>query len=490
MAIWCVPGAPLANGEGWRIWYSKPGTKGFLPHLVTVETLEREPVALEPQVPQLLPKLDGLSRRIALIDVKLKHPAPGRTFRIRIPELQRELRWQTLPSRIAEQGTAFIFSSCFWQNDDGGHLWKAIQTVMKYESPRPAFKMLIGDQVYLDYPLDFNPFSSPESVISNRYEQYWGDATYRDVMLSTPNFFMCDDHEYWNDYPETQVHLARSHGSDRDTYAALADQYYDSFQLKLQVRTKRWYTFEIHPASFFVSDTRSQRDFHTEPDGDSNFMPKQQWADLEAWQQRLTGPGFLVIGQPLLQADGDWRDHSLSNFTSDYERLLKIIENSFQGKNEQGKRHDIVVLSGDIHTGRFARASIPIRGSSRLRFAELNELIASPSSRVGPFLGEPKPVRPPDRIPPSPVSNGRTRWRVNRSMESSYFETIENNIGVLRMFPAERRPFKLRVEFVSYMVRPHRLPPWKLFSRQPNRDSGNRKLIRLNGNKRIEFNLL
>ncbi len=490
MAIWSVPGAPLHNGTGWRLWYSRPGTSEFCPCRVTVQTLGRQPVAIESQTPQILPKLKGLSRRIALLDVKLKDPSPGKTFRVRIPELGRDSQWQTLPDRVASNGTSIILSSCFWQNDDEGHFCKAIQAVMKYETPRPAFKLLIGDQVYLDYPLALNPFSSPESVTAKRYEQYWGDSTYRDVMLSTPNFFMCDDHEYWNDYPETQIHLARSCGSDRDSYAVLSDQYYESFQLKLNASTKRWYTIDIDPVSFFVTDTRSQRDFFEENDPNSNFMTEQQWEDLKAWQQKLIGPGFLVLGQPLFQEDGDWKDHSLSNFRSDYRRLLKIIRDSFLGKNVEGKRHDIVILSGDIHTGRFARASVPIHGPSGIQFANLYELIASPSSRVGPFLSEPSPVRPPDRIPPSPTRDGRVRWRVSRSTQSSYFETVENNVGVLRLFPAERRPYKLRVEFVSYMVRPHRIPSWKIFSRQPTVGIRNRQQLRLNKNKGIQFSLL
>ena len=78
-------------------------------------------------------------------------------------------------------------------------------------------------------------------------------------------------------------------------------------------------------------------------------MEPAQWQDLKAWQMGLKGPGFLVLGQPLFQADGDWKDHSYSNFRDNYNQLLKIVKASLQGDNDEGRPHDIVVLSGDIH---------------------------------------------------------------------------------------------------------------------------------------------
>src|SRR4029077_18702551 len=103
---------------------------------------------------------------------------------------------------------------------------------------------------------------------------------------------------------------------------------------------------------------------------------------LSHWQQNLKGPGILVIGQPFFQKDGDWKDHSLSNFPDDYGRLLNLVEQSVRGKNAEGRPHDILILTGDIHSGRHARAVLP--GG---RF--VHELVASPASRIGPFLTEP-----------------------------------------------------------------------------------------------------
>lgn len=446
MAIWCVPGAPLADGGGWRICYSRPGPSDFTPQQVKVRWGFYN-VEVEQQT-QLLSRQEtpsGLGRRIAMADVKLKQPIPGVSFRVTIPELRRSFWWSTRPNKIDADSMSLILSSCFWQNDDGGYFRSAVQSVLKYEKPRPAFKLLVGDQVYLDYPVSFNPFAGAKSITANRYEQYWGDGDYRDALLATPNF-TCDDHEYWNDYPEKQIHLDRSRGSDRNEYASLADDYYRTFQLALNNVTRRWFSFDIEPASFFVTDTRSRREFY-EDDGSAHFMPEKQWEDLERWQRGLKGPGFLVLGQPLFQEDGNWKVHSLSNFRKDYARLLRIIEQSLKGDNDEQRRHDIVILSGDIHTGRYSWASIA--GQQEMK---VHELIASPASRVGPFLSEPDPQRPPSRIPPSPTP-GRVPWQVGRRSRTD-FETVENNVGVLRLRPAAKRPYKLNVEFVTYLVPP------------------------------------
>ncbi len=466
MSTWCVPGAALEKGAGWRIWYARAGSGNVPPQDVRVETRNRTPVAATTHV-EFIESPPAFSRRIAVVDVKLAHPAPGRKFRVTIPELNQTFSWQTRPDSIGANGISFVLASCFWQNDDGGHLQKAMRAIVGLE--HPAFKLLIGDQVYLDYPFSFKPFDTPESITANRYRQYWGDSSYRGALLTTPNFFMCDDHEYWNDYPEKQIHLARTRGSKRDKYADLAEEYYQKFQLVLNKAPQRWFQFDIEPASFFVTDTRSQRTFIGEPD--HAFMVTQQWDDLEAWQRGLKGPGFLVLGQPLFQADGDWKDHSFSNFRSNYDRLLKILKASLEGDNDENRPHDIVILSGDIHTGRFTWAWT----GNRTR--PIYEFIASPSSRIGPFTSDPSPSKAPATIPPT-RERGRIPWKVHRP-KSPPFETVDNNVGVVRLFRSKRRPYLLHVAFLSYLVRPYRRASWKFFSRNRKANYRDARQLRL-----------
>ena len=261
MSTWCVPGAPLENGDGWRIWYATEGSRNKKPRNVQVQTLSRQTVASTMDTEYIAPP-PGFGRRIAVVDVKLTRPAPGRQFRVTIPELNRTFYWRTRPDGIGDKGTSFILASCFWQNDDGGHLQKAIDALLRFENPRPAFKLLVGDQVYLDYPFALKPWESPQTVTRNR-----------------------------NDFPEKQIQLSRTRGSKRDEYADLADEYYEKFQLVLNDTPmvnnapKRWIQFTIDPASFFITDTRSERTFYEPKDGsDPAFMVPEQWNDLEAFR--------------------------------------------------------------------------------------------------------------------------------------------------------------------------------------------------------------
>jgi hypothetical protein len=266
-------------------------------------------------------------------------------------------------------------------------------------------------------------------------------------MQTSPNFFMCDDHEFWNDYPEKQIHLSRSRPEFRDAYAKAAQQLYARYQQCLNPGDKPWYHFAIGKVSFFVADSRSEREFFHEKRPPPQFFLDRQWRDLEQWARELRGPGILVLGQPLFQKDGNWKDHSLSNFAADYGRLWSVIEGSIMGQNDEGKFHDILVLSGDIHTGRFA---VGRRGG--LDAPEgVPELIASPASMIRP--GSKEPEEPDYKF--SVRHKGRaTAWEVGRNP----FMTLHNNIGMVRLLPGTNG--RVLFELSIYQIRPYDSRSW------------------------------
>ena len=382
---------------------------------------------------------------------------PGSNFTIKIPETGKTLSMNTHHEQIPEQGMSFILSSCYWNNDDKeGFLAKGMATIMKRESPRPSFKLLIGDQIYLDYPIPV--FEECGKAIAKRYLEYWGNEAYRDALGHCPNFLTCDDHEFWNNFPEKQIQLPFTWTEDcRQDFEEGARNYLEQFQLPLTPGNKSWYTFAIKPVSFFVADTRSRRTKYAA--NGKCFIDPEQWVALENWQQNLTGPGILILGQPLYQKDGDWKDYSLSNFTDDYGRLVELIQNSFDGKNVEGKAHDIVILSGDIHNGRHAVAYI---GGCR----DVHEFIASPASRVGPFMSDPVPDPLPSKLNTSYQSR-QQKWN-NISLVDKKSQELYNNVAVVRLFNAG--PNQVRIEFRTYRVRPYRRPCWKVFAREGDID--------------------
>ncbi|MBI2998139.1 MAG: alkaline phosphatase D family protein [Deltaproteobacteria bacterium] len=456
LSTWIVPGAPLEGGVGWRVWYSRPGHGEFTPGRIRISRAQQEEETKQDW--KILPDLPGLDRRMGILTLRLTSPKPGSLYEIKIPEAESSepFLWRTLPNTIdsdpdviGPHGVSFLMASCFWRDNDkeGTYLAAVRQLVKQWH---PAFKLLLGDQVYADWPADYLPdfTGHPEiEVYADRYAEYWGDVVYRELMQTSPNFFMCDDHEFWNDYPEKQIHLSRSLPEFRDAYAKAAQQLYVRYQQCLNPGDRPWYRFAIGEVSFFIADSRSERDFFDGERRPPRFFQQLQRQDLERWAHELRGPGVLVLGQPIFQKDGDWRDHSLSNFAEDYGHLWSIIEGSIMGRNDEGKPHDILVLSGDIHTGRFA---VGRRGG--LDAPEgVPELIASPASMIRP--GSKEPEKPDYKF--TVRQNGHTTsWEVGRNP----FMTLHNNIGMVRLLRGTNR--RVLFELSIYQIRPYDSRSW------------------------------
>ena len=449
--FWFLPGSPKIDGSGWKVWYSLNGNDDFAPQ--TPHVFQRgKPVDVLLEG-ECLPVIENLNRRIYIGTLSLPTADPGSEYEVYIPETDQSLRLVAQHKTIPDEGLSFILASCYWNNDDKeGYYARAVATVMKNEKPRPAFKMLIGDQVYLDYPIPI--FTSTEKCIPERYLEYWGNSAYRDALGHCPTFYTCDDHEFWNNFPEFQSQLPFTYTKNsRKHFEEVALKCLDQFQSRLTPDGQTWYTFEISPASFFVADTRSKRSYYDDPD--KCFIDDEQWLALDEWQQNLKGPGILVLGQPLYQQDGSWKDYSLSNFEEDYGRLMKLIEDSFNGNNVEGKSHKILILSGDIHNGRHAVAYMA-NGN------EVHEFIASPASRIGPFISEPETDTLPTKIS-GYYEDTNYKWS-NISVVTDDSLELYNNIAVIRLFDAGNG--SVRVEFRTYRVRPFRRPTWKIFARE------------------------
>ncbi len=428
MTKWVVPGAPLPAGKGWRIWYSWPKTQRFRPAPVRVWRGGRSEPATQTDW-NALPAVNDLERRVGVLTVELDRPSPGATYDIDVPETRRlvPLKWRSLPATLDNGPVTFLLASCFWRNADKEGIYSAaLRDLVKRE--RPLFKFLAGDQVYLDWPVSFSFWKSAMEITAGRYEQYWGDAKYREALLTCPTLYMCDDHEFWNNYPERQIQLQRTwSAASRAEYASAAQILYHHYQVAPNGTLNPWYSFRIANVSFFVADTRSERDRHTYSGGNiPHFIQDQQWQDLETWFANLNGPGVLVLGQPLFQKDGDSKDYSLSNFREDYGRLCALIEKAIRGAF--GSVHDILVLSGDIHTGRYVQASVIGLPEGR----KVREFIASPTARIWPGSNEPSEE---PGILRARHQGRQMSWRVDRTMlgEQVNFATTTNNAAVIKI---------------------------------------------------------
>ena len=214
--LWIVPGAPLPNGQGWVIWCSRKGESSFTTPKVMVQ---RQSLPVPFQIDWvLLPKVPGLQRRMGLLTVRLDTPAPpeGAQFKLTLSAYSQsqDFIWSTLPYQVRGKGVTFLFSSCFWQNNDRDGYYRAGLKDLQALS-NPQFKMLIGDQVYGDWPNSWDLGDDAVELYAKRYRQYWGDVFYREALQTCPNFITCDDHEYWNDFPEKQIHLPQTWDSKK-----------------------------------------------------------------------------------------------------------------------------------------------------------------------------------------------------------------------------------------------------------------------------------
>jgi PhoD-like phosphatase len=447
-STWVVPGAPLDEGRGWRIWYSRSGRDDFEPEPVAVSRAGRsEALADGDKAWRLLDPVDGLGRRMGILTVELAEPAAGAEYEIRIPELAPAppLRWRTLPTSYDDGEVTFLMSSCYWlPNDKEGAYGAAIRELVS--RVRPAFKLLIGDQVYQDYPFDWFQPRSTFSLYASRYEQYWGNAAYQEVLQATPNYFVCDDHEFWNDFPEPQIQIGRTWTDGRRAECARAAKtLYGVYQREANPGGRAFYSFRIGDVSFFVTDARSERTRFDLGGQTPHFFNDAQWQELEAWVDGLEGPGVLVLGQPLFQRDGDWKDHSLSNFREDYGRLTALLERSL-ARDEPEKRHDILILTGDIHNARYTVATVD--GVPAPPY--VHELVASPASRVGPYLTEPNPQQPPTKFA-AEYGGRRSTWRVVMP-PSDVVPSVDNNAAAITLTPGPNGT--VRFAMTIWRVRP------------------------------------
>lgn len=301
---WVVP-APLLEGSGWKIWYSQPGTDAFEPAVPTVllngqpQPLRPEPFVCEPQYP-------GLRRRMGIREIRVASPDPNATYEIRIPETPaRQYHWKTFPTSVGE-GVSFLLGSCYWlRNDKEGAYGAGVRDLDKTEFPTPSFKLLIGDQVYQDWPPNFS-LADPVTRFSQRYDEYWGHPAYQEVLTASPNFFTCDDHEFWNAFPEKAHTVPTTWKKEwREANKGPAKDLFRLYQTVLNPTGRAWFDFKIEPVSFFVTDSRSERtSIH---DDNPTFFSKEQWDALEDWAKGLPGPGVLVLGQPFFAEEKSGR---------------------------------------------------------------------------------------------------------------------------------------------------------------------------------------
>lgn len=324
-------------------------------------------------------------------------------------------RVRALPDRlpsVGERPFTVMLGSCFHVGNDPaglvGRTWLTMPT-----AARPDLKLLCGDQVYLDAPWSHFLFRKHDraelraSFVAT-YRKTWTQRApgfgFAHLLADGANCFCSDDHELWNNAPN-RAPLVRDSWTraGQESWCVEAKALYRVLQ-----NPNRTQKFAVGKLSFFVADTRMDRAL-----GRTRFMADHHLDELANWVAGLTGPGVLVVGQPIFQGRtgvlkgtlGDW---NIVDYEQ-YERFAQILA---------GTRRSLLVLTGDVHFGRIARCTVPTG-------AEIIEVISSPLTLVNPAVaGKWKPAN--GFFPAIPCNVPRVAVTTERfQVRDNHFLTLE-----------------------------------------------------------------
>ena len=277
----------------------------------------------------------------------------------------------TLPDQLPGFGDrpfTIMLGSCFCGAEDkGGRAGRAYATLPA--GLHPELKLLCGDQVYLDSP--YFRFLVPHTkqglaeLFLKNYVATWtqsGDLQgYQRILSDSPALLASDDHEFWNNAPFPSFSVNTWTAGGRRDWWDLAAGLFGAFQMFDGSAVRQ---MKIGPLDMLVADTRIKR-----RDDRTTFLEAADMQKVESWIAGLTFPGILVVGQPVFEKrtgiTGNIADWNLPDFEQ-YGALCRALLNAPQS---------VVILTGDVHYGRAARA-VTHNG------AEIVEIIASPTSLV------------------------------------------------------------------------------------------------------------
>jgi hypothetical protein len=303
-------------------------------------------------------------------------PATRYPLQLRVAgQVRAQAEITTLPTILPsmdEPPFIVMLGSCFSRlQDSNGQVGRTLTQLPA--AAKPSVKFLVGDQVYLDSP--WYRFTLPRSQAAlargffSQYVETWrqgGDVQgFNHLLRAGATYFCSDDHEFWNNAPFPSSFAVNTWtDSGRRAWWTTARALYQAFQT-----TGSRASFRVGLLEFLLLDTRVNRDGNRQA-----FLSPDDFAAFETWVDGLTGPGVLVLGQPVFAGPagvaGHIADWNLPDFAQ-YRELCRVLLNS---------RQSIVVLTGDVHYGRIASATL--RSG-----AELVEIIASPMALVDRSAG-------------------------------------------------------------------------------------------------------
>lgn len=340
-----------------------------------------------------------------------------------------------LPDRGRAAGFTVMLGSCNASLFEPAEAIGPAVTKIRKNWPklRPHLTFLVGDQVYIDQPAgpdgDFNRVRSTEWLwnhIPQHYRQVWRRSG---ALLDGPVVMVPDDHDYWNDFPNPPHWIPwfglATDPDYRRRFRTVASAHVRDYQRAAPVKIFNVGGDARPDLSFCVIDTRTHRQ---RADGSGRFMRQPDFNRVTRWLSRLRCPGVLVMSEPLFhratsvvtEFDGipipdDLQfigDYHLRSYSTQWEPFEQSIASA---------PHDVLVLAGDVHFGRFSRVLLA-HGQSEdgtPRAQRIHEIVASPIAQLPSAAGRDDPSEV--RFGGKPVS--RTAY-VQQRMRAPYSEPV------------------------------------------------------------------
>jgi hypothetical protein len=313
-------------------------------------------------------------------------PGPARAFRVGVSldgaaPVVSVLR--SVPACVPtglEEAFQLMLSSCFyWDEDRGGMAGLSMDTVLR--GCTPDLLLLLGDQVYLDLP-PLVGLPQDRAGLARKFEQdyvrnWFEDSAYAKVLHAAPFAAVPDDHDYWNNFPMSQVQAQNTWtGAGRAAWTDAARMLYGQFQHVDPTPVGTPVQLDVEPLSFFLLDARSFRDGAFK----GTMTPEARDA-LSAWvthcitERKL---GVFATGQLLTTAplgggfNRHFGDTTMNNY-GDFPFLMGELDRLMR------QAGDVLLLTGDMHWSRVAQL---VPKDALATGMQMIEVVSSPTSLV------------------------------------------------------------------------------------------------------------
>ena len=295
----------------------------------------------------------------------------------------------------------------------------------------------MGDQLYVDVwaPNPLKPAQGPGA----KYERYWGDGPYQELLAACPTLVSCDDHEFWNDFPEPQIQVPYSLASLRAGQRGRAARALRRLPGVAQPGRQALEPFRRRSRSRSSSPTPAR----TAP---ATADPQPALCRRGA----VAGPGEVGgrsstarrARAPAAAAEGRAAARPTArSSTSSSPTGWRRSSSKRSAATPATKPHDILILTGDIHTGRISSA----------------EIVGLPGRSTS---SSPRPPRWSRRICRRWATSPRRRPTARRSTGASWIitghrrltSTVDNNVGLIKIARGRNGTYRFTLQL--WRVRP------------------------------------